>query len=164
MRFDVGDRVRSNGPRDFGVGTVVQACGRWGVQLYTIRWGDGRGKQRILSMPEEMLRPAADEECWSRRMLPVLARWRDQRAYRRWEKAVRVVGRRAVEIQAATGCSWDEAKSRASTLPLSDWREGRDAQDADLAFMSLRLVWDARSMTPPGALGSPERATQHNIR
>lgn len=97
-------------------------------------------------------------------MRPVLARWRDQRAYRRWEKAVRVVGRRAVEIQAATGCSWDEAKSRASTLPVFERGHDGDSQDADRAFMSLRLVWDARSMTSPGALGSPERATQRHTR
>ena len=97
-------------------------------------------------------------------MLPVLAKWRDQRAYRRWENAVRVVGRRAVEIQAATGCSWDEAKTRASTLPVFDWREDREAQDEETGFMSLRLVWDSRSMTPPGAIGSTERATQHNVR
>jgi hypothetical protein len=66
MRFDVGDKVRSNVPRDFGIGTVVQARGRWGVQLYTIDWRDRDGNHKILSMPEEMLRPATGEEILER--------------------------------------------------------------------------------------------------
>jgi hypothetical protein len=52
-------------------------------------------------------------------MHPTLASWLQRRADRRWERAVRVVGRRAVDIQAATGCSWEEARARASALPVA---------------------------------------------
>jgi hypothetical protein len=61
VRFNVGDRVRSRVPRDFGTGTVVQARGRWGVQLYEVDWRDARGNHKVMSMPEEMLEPATNE-------------------------------------------------------------------------------------------------------
>lgn len=61
MRFNVGDKVFSTTPRDLGVGTVLRARGRWGVQLYGVEWRDRAGNRRLLSMPEEMLQPATDE-------------------------------------------------------------------------------------------------------
>jgi hypothetical protein len=52
-----------------------------------------------------------------------LAKWLRWRSYRRWEKAVRLIGRRAVDIQAATGCSWEQAKARALMLPVAAPRD-----------------------------------------
>jgi hypothetical protein len=52
MRCDMGDKVPSSVPRDFRIGTVIQARGRWGVQLCTVDWRDERGNMKVLSMPE----------------------------------------------------------------------------------------------------------------
>ena len=84
-------------------------------------------------------------------MHPTLASWLQRRADRRWERAVRIVGRRAVDIQAATGCSWEEARARASALPArAPINAGH--QELDLP-KALRLV----SVDGATAEGLPSR-------
>jgi hypothetical protein len=91
-----------------------------------------------------------------------LAKWLRWRSYRRWEKAVRLIGRRAVDIQAATGCSWEQAKARAFVLPVA---APRDVDRGELNLSkALRLipgdgVLPNRSPTrpvPPAAHAAPE--------
>ena len=84
-------------------------------------------------------------------MHPTLASWLQRRADRRWERAVRIVGRRAVDIQAATGCSWEEARARASALPVAT-PTNAGYQELDLP-KALRLI----SVDGATAEGLPSR-------